>query len=45
MNLSTIAALAGVGQREVSTILFWQYLLATISLSVFASVGLIFFLD
>ena len=44
MNLSTISSLAGFGQREVATLLFWQYVLATITMSIFATVGLVLFM-
>ena len=44
MNMSTIASLAGAGQREVAQLLFWQYVLAAITMSIFATVGLLIFL-
>lgn len=45
MNMSTIASIAGGGQREVAQILFWQYILSVISMSLFATVGLLIFLE
>ena len=44
MNINVIATLQGTGQREVASIMFYQYLLAIISVSVVASVGLLLFL-
>ena len=44
MNINVIATLQGTGQKEVASIMFYQYLLAIISVSVVASVGLLIFL-
>ena len=44
MNMSTISTLSGVGQREVATVLFWQYCLAGVTMSLWATVGLALFL-
>eukprot|EP00897_Mesotaenium_endlicherianum_P000065 jgi/Mesen1/10059/ME000730S09343 len=35
INLGTVAALHGYGEKEASLILFWQYLLATLTMMVF----------
>lgn len=42
--VSSEATLSGVGQREVATVLFWQYCLAGVTMSLWATVGLALFL-
>ena len=44
MNTSTIATIQGAGQREVSVLLFWLYILAPISVSFWSSIGMVCFL-
>jgi predicted permease len=43
MNLSTISQLAGVGEHEVAQALFWQYLLAGATMTIWGTVGLFLF--
>jgi predicted permease len=43
MNLSTIAQLAGSGQGEVTKVIFFQYIFAVITVSVYATLGLLLF--
>lgn len=44
MNISAIATMQGTSAKEVSLLLFYQYCIAIITMSVFASVGLALFL-
>lgn len=44
MNISTIATLQGTGAREVASIMFYEYILAIVTVSLVASVGLVLFL-
>jgi predicted permease len=43
MNINLIATLQGTGQKEVASIMFYEYLLAIITVSLVASVGLVLF--
>jgi predicted permease len=43
MNLATISQLAGVGEHEVAQALFWQYVLAVATMSIWGTVGLFLF--
>ena len=44
MNISMIATMQGTGHREVAMLMFYQYVLAIVTVSLFASVGLLLFL-
>ena len=44
MNINLIATLQGTGQKEVASLMFYEYLLAIRSVSLVASVGLVLFL-
>ena len=44
MNINLIATLQGTGQKEVASLMFYEYLLAILSVSLVASVGLVLFL-
>lgn len=44
MNISIIATMQGTGHREVAIIMFYQYVIAILTVSLFASVGLLLFL-
>ena len=43
MNISTIATLQGTGAREVASIMFYEYILAILTVSLVSSVGLVLF--
>ena len=44
MNISIIATMHGTGSQEIALLLFYQYVIAIVSVSLFASVGLMIFL-
>ena len=40
---STIAAVTGRGVREMGTLLFWQYVFAALSMTIFATAACVLF--
>lgn len=45
MSMSTICAVAGRGLREMSVLLFWQYALVPLTMTLFATLGLVLFVE
>jgi hypothetical protein len=43
MNMSTIVAVTGRGVKEMGTMLFWQYILASVSMTLFATAACLLF--
>ena len=45
MNIATIAAVVGRSVLEVSGLLFWQYALASLTMTLFASAACVLLID